>query len=72
MSALTESIVEDAALAWLVSLGWRVLRGPEIAPETPAAERDAYDLALRCWDCFPRGSSCRLFGMLSKITQYVE
>jgi type I restriction enzyme R subunit len=27
-----ESVVEDAALAWLESLSWRVLHGPEIAP----------------------------------------
>src|SRR5712692_5086296 len=43
VSAFTESVVEDAALCWLESLGWRVLRGPDIAPETPAAEREAYD-----------------------------
>jgi type I restriction enzyme R subunit len=28
----TESIVEDAALAWLESLGYAVKHGPEIAP----------------------------------------
>lgn len=32
MVAFAESIVEDAALAWLKSLGWRVKHGPEIAP----------------------------------------
>ena len=32
MTAFTESVVEEAALAWLESLGWRVTRGPEIAP----------------------------------------
>ena len=31
MSSFTESIVEDAALAWLESLGYEVLHGPEIA-----------------------------------------
>ena len=35
----TESDVEDAALAWLEGLGWRVAHGPDIAPETPGAER---------------------------------
>jgi len=37
--AFTESIVEDAALAWLEGLGYAVLHGPEIAVGAPAAER---------------------------------
>src|SRR5881409_826853 len=41
-AALTESVVEDATLAWLGSLGWRVLYGPEIAPGELAAERADY------------------------------
>ena len=28
----TESTVEDAALAWLESIGWQVAHGPDIAP----------------------------------------
>ena len=32
MTAFTESVVEDAALAWLESLGYAVKHGPEIAP----------------------------------------
>ncbi|MGA7949801.1 MAG: hypothetical protein WCA45_06535 [Thiobacillaceae bacterium] len=39
MSAFTESIVEDAALAWLESLGYSVLHGPEIAVGMLGAER---------------------------------
>ena len=39
MSAFTESIVEDAALAWLEGLGYAVLHGPDIAVGMPAAER---------------------------------
>ncbi|MGB8369727.1 MAG: type I restriction endonuclease subunit R [Limisphaerales bacterium] len=35
----TESVVEDAALAWLGELGFVVLHGPEIAPGELAAER---------------------------------
>jgi type I restriction enzyme, R subunit len=35
----TESIVEEATLAWLGSLGWTVKHGPEIAPGELAAER---------------------------------
>src|SRR5579871_1082168 len=35
----TESVVEDAALAWLEALGYAVLHGPEIAAGEPGAER---------------------------------
>ena len=35
----TESIVEDAALAWLKALGYAVLYGPDIAAGELAAER---------------------------------
>jgi type I restriction enzyme, R subunit len=42
-SAFTESIVEDAALAWLAGLGYTVLHGPEIAAGEPAAERSDLD-----------------------------
>ncbi len=38
----TESDVEDAALTWFAQLGYAVLHGPEIAPDEPGAERDAY------------------------------
>ena len=41
-SALSESTVEDAALAWLESTGWQVVHGPDIAPETAGAERSSY------------------------------
>jgi hypothetical protein len=39
MSSFTESIVEDAALAWLGSLGYAIRFGLAIAPGEPAAER---------------------------------
>jgi type I restriction enzyme R subunit len=39
MSAFTESVVEDAALAWLEDLGYVVLSGPTIAVGEPKAER---------------------------------
>ena len=38
----TESVVEQAALAWLESLGWRVKHGLEIAPGELGAERADY------------------------------
>jgi type I restriction enzyme R subunit len=37
----TESVVDEAALAWLESLGWRVTEGLEIAPGKSAAERSS-------------------------------
>ena len=39
---VTESIVEQATLAWLESLGWRIAHGPAIAPDAPCAERADY------------------------------
>jgi len=39
MTAFTESLVEEAALTWLEDIGWQVAHGPDIAPDTPAAER---------------------------------
>jgi type I restriction enzyme R subunit len=34
-----ESMVEEAALAWLKGLGWALKHGPEIAPGELVAER---------------------------------
>jgi len=42
MNAFTESVVEQAALAWLESSGWHVAHGPDIAPDMPTAERRDY------------------------------
>jgi hypothetical protein len=38
-SAFTESIVEDAALGWLMALGYEIKNGPTIAAGEPGAER---------------------------------
>lgn len=57
MTAFTESIVEQAALAWLESAGWRIRNGAGIAPGEPAAERDDYGqvvLAQRLRDALAR------------------
>ncbi|WIM06805.1 MAG: type I restriction endonuclease subunit R [Candidatus Nitricoxidivorans perseverans] len=43
MSSFTESVVEDAALAWLEALGYAVLHGPDIAAGMPGAERSDPD-----------------------------
>ena len=42
MTAITESVVEEAALDWLDGLGWSVAHGPDIASETLGAERVDY------------------------------
>ena len=42
MTTITEAVVEEAALGWLSDLGWQVAHGPDIAPETPNAERTDY------------------------------
>ena len=39
---VTESVVEEAALAWLESVGWQIRNGADIAPGEPAAERDDF------------------------------
>ena len=38
-TTLTEADVEQAALDWISALGWQVTHGPDIAPDTPGAER---------------------------------
>ena len=55
MSRFFESDVEDAALAWLEGLGWRVVHGPDIAPDMLGAERTDYGevvLVQRLRDAF--------------------
>ncbi len=42
MKTITETEIEDAALEWLEGLGWNVVHGPDIAPDTPDAERADY------------------------------
>ena len=46
MTTFTESVVEEAALAWLKALGYSVLHGPHIAPGELAAERRDYGQVL--------------------------
>ena len=44
-----ESDVEEAAMGWLSRLGWETAYGPDIAPGTPAAERESYaQVVLDC------------------------
>ena len=46
MAGVTESHVEDAALEWLSELGYAVLHGPKISPDSPTPERISYDEVL--------------------------
>jgi len=46
MANLTESDIEQAALAWLEALDYTILSGPEIAPGEPAAEREDYEQVI--------------------------
>ena len=41
-AGITESLVEQAALAWLESVGWAVSHGPDIGPDTSRSERTDY------------------------------
>ena len=43
MTTINESVVEEAALAWLEALGWQTAHGPDIAPDTTNAERSNYE-----------------------------
>ena len=42
MSSIAESDIEEVALDWLADLGYTILHGPDIAPDTPDAERSIY------------------------------
>lgn len=42
MTGFTESVIEQAALAWLESLDYTILSGPDIAPGKVQAEKDNY------------------------------
>ena len=46
MTSLNESVVEEAALDWLVELGYTRVHGPEIGPGEPASERADYGAAV--------------------------
>ena len=42
VTTLSEADIEQVALDWLQGLGWCVAHGPDIAPDTPTAERSDY------------------------------
>jgi type I restriction enzyme R subunit len=49
VSNFTESVVEDAALAWLEALGYAVLQGPDIAAGEPGRSAATRNTATSCW-----------------------
>ena len=54
---IRESLVEQAALAWLETLGWAIASGPTLSPDTLGAERSDYGqfaLELRIRDALAR------------------
>ena len=56
MATLAKPHLAHAAHDWLAGQGWRVARGPDIAPGTPAAECDDYGqvvLERRLHDALP-------------------
>lgn len=55
-AGFTESVVEDATLGWLESLGYAVLHGPDIAAGEPAAERSD---PLACGETLADIHNCR-------------
>jgi type I restriction enzyme R subunit len=46
VSGLNESVVEDAALGWLTELGWTVVQGFEVNPESAPSERADYSTVV--------------------------
>ena len=50
----TESVVEEAALAWLDGLGYAILHGPDIAPGETFAERETYGQAVHERRLYPK------------------
>ncbi|MCG5054171.1 MAG: hypothetical protein KA712_14500 [Myxococcales bacterium] len=42
MTAFTESVVEQATLAWFEALGYTITAGPSIASGEPGQERQTY------------------------------
>ncbi len=76
MAAFDESVIEQAALAWLEAIGWQVKNGASIAPGETGAERDDYGqvvLAQRLRDALarlnPRLPAEALADALRKLTQ---
>lgn len=46
MSPMTEEILEQTCLYWLGELGWKIVHGPDIAPDMAEAERVSYTETL--------------------------
>lgn len=62
MTGITEPMLEDTCLDWLEELGWNRIHGPDIAPDTPSAERSSYSEVIL---------KARLRGALARINPEV-
>ena len=62
MTGITESILEETCLNWLEELGWDRIHSPDIAPDTPNAERSSYSEVIL---------KARLRGALARINPEV-
>lgn len=62
MTGITEFMLEDTCLDWLEGLGWDRIHGPDIAPDTPSAERSSYSEVIL---------KARLRGALARINPEV-
>ena len=60
MTTISESTVEQA---WLEGLSWHVAHGPDIAPDTPGAERSDYAVRLQDTTANHLTTSTRYTGM---------
>lgn len=48
LNTIHESDIEESTLQWFSDLDYAVLHGPDIAPDTPNAERSSYkDVVLK-------------------------
>ena len=46
LNTIYESDVEETALDWFADLGYTILHGPDIAPDTPNVERSTYNKVI--------------------------
>jgi hypothetical protein len=69
VSTFTESVVEQAALAWLEGLGWTIKHGPDVAPGELAAERSDYAQVVLTERLRQAGWLTEMLDRLSEVSQ---
>ena len=63
-SSFTESVVEEAVLAWQKALGYAVLHGPPSRPASPRRSAATRTIATWCWKV---ACARRSFGLLPDL-----